>query len=105
MHWGMHLLCVSLRVQQAALSIDDFGPRPKIPLQYMYTSAEPSKHCERGSPGVEQRLPHLDLIVKDAFLEPQEMENGRWPEDYKLSDHAPVTSIFAPVLRRPLVES
>ncbi|KAJ7517228.1 hypothetical protein O6H91_21G015000 [Diphasiastrum complanatum] len=37
------------------------------------------------------------LDVKDAFLYPPEVEQGRWPENYSLSDHAPLTAVFSPV--------
>jgi len=35
--------------------------------------------------------------VKDAVLFPPEVEKGIWPEDYSLSDHAPLTVVFSPV--------
>jgi len=35
--------------------------------------------------------------VKDAVLFPPEVERGTWPEDYALSDHAPLTVVFSPV--------
>ncbi|XP_020577897.1 uncharacterized calcium-binding protein At1g02270 [Phalaenopsis equestris] len=35
--------------------------------------------------------------VKNAALFPPEMEKGMWPEDYSLSDHAPLTVVFSPV--------
>lgn len=35
--------------------------------------------------------------VKKAFLFPPEVEKGTWPDDYVLSDHAPLTVEFAPV--------
>ncbi|XP_073009865.1 uncharacterized calcium-binding protein At1g02270-like isoform X4 [Typha latifolia] len=35
--------------------------------------------------------------VKDAVLFPPEMEKGMWPENYSLSDHAPLTVVFSPV--------
>lgn len=35
--------------------------------------------------------------VKDAVLFPPEVEKGTWPEDYSLSDHAPLTVVFSPV--------
>lgn len=36
--------------------------------------------------------------VKDAVLFPPEVEKGMWPENYSLSDHAPLTVVFSPVL-------
>lgn len=35
--------------------------------------------------------------VKDAVLFPPEVERGMWPENYSLSDHAPLTVVFSPV--------
>uniref|UniRef100_A0A6V7QUC8 Endonuclease/exonuclease/phosphatase domain-containing protein n=1 Tax=Ananas comosus var. bracteatus TaxID=296719 RepID=A0A6V7QUC8_ANACO len=37
------------------------------------------------------------LSVKDAALFPPEVEKGIWPENYSLSDHAPLTAVFSPV--------
>jgi hypothetical protein len=34
--------------------------------------------------------------IHEAFLYPPEVEQGLWPEDYSLSDHAPLTAIFRP---------
>lgn len=36
------------------------------------------------------------FAIRDAFLFPQEVEQGFWPEDYSLSDHAPLTAVFEP---------
>ncbi|WOL07105.1 hypothetical protein Cni_G15842 [Canna indica] len=35
--------------------------------------------------------------VKDAVLFPPEVEKGTWPENYSLSDHAPLTVVFSPM--------
>ncbi|KAL0913156.1 hypothetical protein M5K25_016594 [Dendrobium thyrsiflorum] len=35
--------------------------------------------------------------VKNAALFPPEVEKGMWPENYSLSDHAPLTVVFSPV--------
>lgn len=37
------------------------------------------------------------FAVHNAFLFPPEVEKGFWPEDYSLSDHAPLTAIFTPL--------
>lgn len=37
------------------------------------------------------------LVVQDAFLFPPGVEQGSWPEDYVLSDHAPLTAVFKPM--------
>ncbi|KAF3327120.1 calcium-binding protein [Carex littledalei] len=37
------------------------------------------------------------LTVKDAVLFPPEVETGIWPDNYNLSDHAPLTVTFSPV--------
>lgn len=39
----------------------------------------------------------LGFAVKDAFLFPSEVEKGKWPENYSLSDHAPLSVVFSPV--------
>ncbi|KAI5075199.1 hypothetical protein GOP47_0009275 [Adiantum capillus-veneris] len=36
------------------------------------------------------------LAIQDASLFPPEVELGLWPEDYVLSDHAPLTASFRP---------
>ncbi|KAM0950205.1 putative endonuclease/exonuclease/phosphatase, EF-hand domain pair [Dioscorea sansibarensis] len=35
--------------------------------------------------------------VKNAVFFPPEVEKGMWPENYSLSDHAPLTVVFSPV--------
>ena len=37
------------------------------------------------------------FTVKEAVLFPPEVEKGMWPENYSLSDHAPLTVVFSPV--------
>ncbi|XP_073122587.1 uncharacterized calcium-binding protein At1g02270-like [Henckelia pumila] len=39
----------------------------------------------------------IGFKVKNAVLFPTEVENGTWPEDYSLSDHARLTVVFSPV--------
>ncbi|XP_078441712.1 calcium-binding endonuclease/exonuclease/phosphatase family isoform X2 [Wolffia australiana] len=39
----------------------------------------------------------MGFDVKNAALFPPEAEKGMWPENYSLSDHAPLTVIFSPV--------
>ncbi|XP_061339215.1 uncharacterized calcium-binding protein At1g02270-like [Gastrolobium bilobum] len=39
----------------------------------------------------------IGFSVKNAVLFPPEVEKGRWPEDYSLSDHARLTVVFSPV--------
>ncbi|RDY03512.1 putative calcium-binding protein [Mucuna pruriens] len=39
----------------------------------------------------------IGLSVKNAVLFPSDVENGKWPEDYSLSDHARLTVIFSPM--------
>eukprot|EP01018_Ginkgo_biloba_P016797 Gb_04016 [translate_table: standard] len=39
----------------------------------------------------------IGFDVKKAVLFPPEVEKGMWPENYILSDHAPLTVVFAPV--------
>ncbi|XP_026658672.2 uncharacterized calcium-binding protein At1g02270 [Phoenix dactylifera] len=44
-----------------------------------------------------ERLLAFGFNVKNAVLFPPEVEKGTWPEDYSLSDHAPLTVVFSPV--------
>ncbi|CAJ1970589.1 unnamed protein product [Sphenostylis stenocarpa] len=39
----------------------------------------------------------IGFAVKNAVLFPPEVEKGRWPEDYSLSDHARLTVVFSPI--------
>ncbi|KAK7321325.1 hypothetical protein VNO77_31852 [Canavalia gladiata] len=39
----------------------------------------------------------IGFNVKNAVLFPPEVEKGRWPEDYSLSDHARLTVVFSPI--------
>lgn len=39
----------------------------------------------------------IGFSVKNAVLFPSEVEKGRWPEDYSLSDHARLTVTFSPI--------
>lgn len=44
-----------------------------------------------------ERLQAFGFKVKNAVLFPPEVEKGTWPEDYSLSDHAPLTVMFSAV--------
>ncbi|XP_071725238.1 uncharacterized calcium-binding protein At1g02270-like [Rutidosis leptorrhynchoides] len=46
----------------------------------------------------------IGFSVKNAVLFPQEVEKGRWPEHYSLSDHARLTVVFSPI-RMPCSDS
>lgn len=39
----------------------------------------------------------IGFSVKNAVLFPSEVEKGRWPDDYLLSDHARLTVVFSPI--------
>lgn len=39
----------------------------------------------------------IGFSVKNAVLFPPEVEKGRWPDDYSLSDHARLTVVFSPI--------
>lgn len=39
----------------------------------------------------------IGFSIKNAVLFPPEVEKGRWPEDYSLSDHARLTVVFSPI--------
>ncbi|GLJ53494.1 hypothetical protein SUGI_1141330 [Cryptomeria japonica] len=55
--------------------------------------------------GIDRKLQDVENLqesafgfdVKKAFLFPPEVERGMWPDNYVLSDHAPLTVEFAPV--------
>eukprot|EP00262_Sarcandra_glabra_P003014 TRINITY_DN13452_c0_g1_i1.p1 TRINITY_DN13452_c0_g1~~TRINITY_DN13452_c0_g1_i1.p1 ORF type:complete len:258 (+),score=49.83 TRINITY_DN13452_c0_g1_i1:60-776(+) len=55
--------------------------------------------AEEGERDVEMGLEGLAIgfDVKNAVLFPPEVEKGMWPENYSLSDHAPLTVVFSPV--------
>ncbi|RRT50434.1 hypothetical protein B296_00036987 [Ensete ventricosum] len=53
--------------------------------------------AERGSATSIGKHQAFGFSVKDAVLFPPEVEKGTWPEDYSLSDHAPLTVVFSPV--------
>lgn len=38
----------------------------------------------------------MEFVVKTAKLFPPEAAQGTWPENYSLSDHAPLTVVFSP---------
>lgn len=52
------------------------------------------KDNEEGREGTEEQA--LAFNVKNAALFPPEVEKGKWPEDYSLSDHARLTVVFSP---------
>ncbi|KAI4307009.1 hypothetical protein L6164_030244 [Bauhinia variegata] len=39
----------------------------------------------------------IGFTVKNAVFFPSEVEKGRWPENYSLSDHAKLTVVFSPI--------
>ena len=50
--------------------------------------------------GVESKDTKQETIgfsIKNAVLFPPEVEKGRWPDDYSLSDHARLTVVFSPI--------
>ncbi|KAJ7965214.1 Calcium-binding endonuclease/exonuclease/phosphatase family [Quillaja saponaria] len=55
-----------------------------------------------GSNGNQEQT--IGFSVKNAVLFPPEVEKGRWPEDYSLSDHARLTVVFSPI-RMPCSKS
>ncbi|CAA7403732.1 unnamed protein product [Spirodela intermedia] len=59
--------------------------------------AEPTEEAAgEGSGGGAESL-SIGFDVKNAALFPPEAEKGMWPENYSLSDHAPLTVVFSPV--------
>ncbi|PKA46572.1 putative calcium-binding protein [Apostasia shenzhenica] len=56
-----------------------------------------SKEESESSNGEGGESPAFGFDVKNAALFPPEVEKGMWPENYSLSDHAPLTVVFSPV--------
>ncbi|WCJ22542.1 Calcium-binding endonuclease/exonuclease/phosphatase family [Euphorbia peplus] len=63
------------------------------------TCQEEDENCGSSEEEEEEsvRKESIGFSVKDAFLYPREAENGMWPENYSLSDHARLTVVFSPV--------
>ncbi|KAG2708704.1 hypothetical protein I3843_05G185900 [Carya illinoinensis] len=57
---------------------------------------ESSKEVRDGDTKVIQEQT-IGFSIKNAVLFPPEVEKGRWPEDYSLSDHARLTVVFSPI--------
>ncbi|KAG6786948.1 hypothetical protein POTOM_008569 [Populus tomentosa] len=57
------------------------------------------ENCSERTGDSEQGLEEeaIGFNVKKAVLFPREAEKGSWPENYSLSDHAPLTVVFSPV--------
>ncbi|KAJ4807215.1 Calcium-binding endonuclease/exonuclease/phosphatase family [Rhynchospora pubera] len=59
------------------------------------------KTCEEETILEQEHLSNNEVVygftVKDAVLFPPEVETGIWPDNYNLSDHAPLTVTFSPV--------
>ncbi|KAL3604303.1 hypothetical protein D5086_005162, partial [Populus alba] len=56
------------------------------------------ENCSERTGDSEQGLEEeaIGFNVKKAVLFPREAEKGSWPENYSLSDHAPLTVVFSP---------
>ncbi|XP_027335522.1 uncharacterized calcium-binding protein At1g02270-like isoform X6 [Abrus precatorius] len=71
-------------------------------LQHIWNSTSPDQiddnkngELEDGSKDALEQT--IGFSVKNAVLFPPEVEKGRWPEDYSLSDHARLTVVFSPI--------
>ncbi|KAK7372872.1 hypothetical protein VNO80_06262 [Phaseolus coccineus] len=53
------------------------------------------QHDDEANDSEEEQTIGFD--VKNAVLFPPEVEKGRWPEDYSLSDHATLTVVLSPI--------
>ncbi|XP_031380111.1 uncharacterized calcium-binding protein At1g02270 isoform X2 [Punica granatum] len=60
-------------------------------------SEQRSEECDKLEDGKGDRKQTIGFSVKNAVLFPPEVEKGRWPEDYSLSDHARLTVVFSPI--------
>ncbi|XP_022141210.1 uncharacterized calcium-binding protein At1g02270 isoform X3 [Momordica charantia] len=56
-----------------------------------------SNEVGSGGESKENQEQTIGFSVENAVLFPAEVEKGRWPEDYSLSDHARLTVVFAPI--------
>ncbi|KAK7317061.1 hypothetical protein RJT34_00979 [Clitoria ternatea] len=59
--------------------------------------SDDKKEGEKGNGSNEAQEQTIGFSVKNAVLFPPEVETGRWPEDYSLSDHARLTVVFSPI--------
>ncbi|KAH1245661.1 putative calcium-binding protein [Glycine max] len=70
-------------------------------LQQIWSSTAPDRDDNKngdqddGSNDAQEQT--IGFSVKNAVLFPPEVEKGRWPEDYSLSDHARLTVVFLPI--------
>lgn len=64
---------------------------------------EASNDAQDGDPKGRQEQT-IGFSVENAVLFPAEVEKGRWPENYSLSDHARLTVVFSPI-RMPCSQS
>lgn len=58
---------------------------------------EYSDEVQDGGPKESKQQQTIGFSVKNAVLFPPEVEKGRWPDDYSLSDHARLTVVFSPI--------
>lgn len=76
-------------------------PKPSHPLtqQRIWNSTGTEERDEKSNEvePKENQEQTIGFSVENAVLFPAEVEKGRWPEDYSLSDHARLTVVFAPI--------
>ncbi|KAL0904326.1 hypothetical protein M5K25_026418 [Dendrobium thyrsiflorum] len=65
--------------------------------KYLEEPDQESKEMSKSSQCVCAKNQAFGFNVEDAALFPPEVEKGMWPENYTLSDHAPLTVVFSPV--------
>ncbi|KAI4340955.1 hypothetical protein MLD38_025742 [Melastoma candidum] len=73
---------------------DEFQQRIWDPTQLDQNEEE---ICKSQVVVVDTKTQTIGFSVKNAVLFPPEVEKGRWPEDYSLSDHARLTVVFSPI--------
>jgi len=79
-----------------------FGDTIRMMQQQIWNSTAPdqsddSKNGEQDDGVNDSQDQTIGFSVKNAVLFPPEVEKGRWPEDYSLSDHARLTVVFSPI--------
>ncbi|KAJ0974476.1 hypothetical protein J5N97_016441 [Dioscorea zingiberensis] len=68
------------------------------------TEQEEQNHEQGREKRLRKDMPRLvfGFKVKNAVLFPPEAEKGMWPENYSLSDHAPLTVVFSPRMNKKM---
>ncbi|KAK7301003.1 hypothetical protein RJT34_11857 [Clitoria ternatea] len=88
-----------------SLKLDTLPVKPpspknlKVQFRFIGLDQKDDKKNEQhdNEPNANEEEKTTGFRVQNAVLFPPEVENGRWPEDYSLSDHARLTVVFSPM--------